>query len=738
MKRSRKSPKRSDKKSKATPAGKNSPLPGRNHTSVPKRSTTRDIFAGLLTCVLFFVVLELLLRVAGIPAVKGVEDPFVGFSRINPLYTVKDGIASTAPNRLKYFNQVSFPVKKPAETTRVFCLGGSTTYGRPFDGRTSFSRWLEELLKASAPGRNFEVINTGGISYASYRIVPIIREVLGYHPDLLILYTGHNEFLERRTYAGLLEQGSALITIRALLEKFNTYRALDAVLTPLIPVKAKRLADSADSRRKDEHRSILKDEVAAILDRSAGLDLYHRDDEFAQGVVRHFAYNLKVMISLCRNAGVPLVLVQPGANLRDFSPFKSEHDVRLSIGEKKELDDLLRRSIDLVRTAQQKEASDVLDQIIGRDPLYAEAYYWKAKALLNPGRGQEAKAVFVKAKDLDVCPLRAVSSLEETIDRIATEERVPLVRFREFLNRKSAENGDMSGIPGNESFLDHVHPTIKCHQSLAELILETISRENLVRLSRTLDPIERAEMYENGMKGLTQQFFAEKDLNLAKVLNWAGKKEEARILLERSAGKMKDNPEVHKMLGGFLLEEKRYDEAVKEYAEAVRSSGSDPEMLYSLAVAYSRAGMREKAKGAYTEVMKEAPAIPESCVNLSIMYMEEGNTGKALEILTGAIRNNPRASVFFGPYALALAISGKPTEALPWMLKAVESEPGDPTLLYNLAGIYALLGRQEQTIETLNQAVDRGYENADKLEADPVFAAVRDLSGFRAVLRRIR
>ena len=125
---------------------------------------------GLVVCVLFFAAIEAVLRIAGVPARDPGDDPFVGFSGTQPLFVVDNGIASTAPAKLRFFNQASFPVKKDPDTIRIFCLGGSTTYGHPFDGRTSFPRWLEDLLKASSPDKNFEVINAGGVSYASYEL----------------------------------------------------------------------------------------------------------------------------------------------------------------------------------------------------------------------------------------------------------------------------------------------------------------------------------------------------------------------------------------------------------------------------------------------------------------------------------------------------------------------------------------------------------------------------------------
>jgi hypothetical protein len=49
------------------------------------------------------------------------------------------------------FNAQQFPREKAPRTTRIFCLGGSTTYGRPYDDTTSFAGWLRELLASATP-----------------------------------------------------------------------------------------------------------------------------------------------------------------------------------------------------------------------------------------------------------------------------------------------------------------------------------------------------------------------------------------------------------------------------------------------------------------------------------------------------------------------------------------------------------------------------------------------------------
>ncbi|MFH1113384.1 MAG: tetratricopeptide repeat protein [Pseudomonadota bacterium] len=728
-----------------------SPAPGSGPAEAARRSTWKDVVLGIAVSFVILALLEGALRISGVPSVETEDDPYVGFSRTKPLFEVHNGVASTVPDKTKYFNQASFQSQKPANTFRIFSFGGSTTYGHPFDGRTSFSRWLQDLLNTLQPGTAFEVINAGGISYASYRIVPLVEEALRYQPDLMIIYTGHNEFLERRTYAGLFSQGTGLVTLRSVLEDLHIHQALKRVIEPLLQAIRKdegqqdgRRATAADGRGGTFHgsspagKSILKGEVTAILDRSAGLDLYYRDEQFSAGVIEHFARNLETMIRVCKRADIPVVVVEPPSNLRDFSPFKSEHRKDLTSSEKSRLDRKIRRAADLVRQGGHERALTALDEAIKEDPLYAEAYFWRGKAMLGMDRLAEARSDFVKAKDLDVCPLRCITGLEEKIRQVCAKEHVALIHFEPALVK--ANNGDevASAVPGNESFLDHVHPTIEGHQLLAELIMDEMIRARLVRPKRVLTREERDSIYDKGIKALDPQFFVTRDLNLVKTLRWAGKKDEARQVLLKTAERLNDNPEVHKMLGSFLVEDGNYGEAIEEYNKAVQLSGGDPVMRFSLGNAYYKAGRQSESQEIFEKLLAEGRPMPDAWANLAMIHLEAGKADRARAVLEEGLAKSPDAEQLFGPYALTLAISGNPSKAVPWMVRAVEAEPGDAGNLYNLAGMYALSGKAQDALHTLNQAVDKGYASAEKMEQDPVFASIRDVPEFSRIVSRIR
>src|SRR5210317_1350514 len=111
-----------------------------------KANFFKNIALGLGVTVVFFVFIELILLVAGVKSLYQRTDPAVGFAGYAPLYIKQtkpngEDIFSTAPNKLQWFNMQSFPAKKGKNVTRIFCIGGSTTYGRPYNDLTSFSGW---------------------------------------------------------------------------------------------------------------------------------------------------------------------------------------------------------------------------------------------------------------------------------------------------------------------------------------------------------------------------------------------------------------------------------------------------------------------------------------------------------------------------------------------------------------------------------------------------------------------
>ncbi len=206
-----------------------SKIQSRNPTNPYPLSKLKLIAFSAITCSLLFLLVEGVLAIFDIPKGESSRDPFIGFSSQAKLFTnsvfINNGksipVMVTHPDKLELFPNESFTQTKSANTLRAFCVGGSTTYGRPYTPRTSFCSWLEDFLNYVDREHKWEVINAGGVSYASYRIALLIEELIQYEPDLVVVYTGHNEFLERRTYSKILRLPVVLRDLGTLASKLR-------------------------------------------------------------------------------------------------------------------------------------------------------------------------------------------------------------------------------------------------------------------------------------------------------------------------------------------------------------------------------------------------------------------------------------------------------------------------------------------------------------------------------------
>ncbi len=716
------------------------------------KSFCLSLFVGLLVCLLFFAALEFLLRTMGWPARDATNDPLVGYSGTMPLYEVHDGVATTAEHKIRLFNDVSFKAKKPEGTYRIFSFGGSTTYGSPYDGKASFSRWLEDLLKVSVPGKDFEVINAGGLSYASYRIVHLVREALLYQPDLCVIYTGHNEFLERRTYSNLFAQGPFLISVRSALEKLGIYHALKAILTPVLGTlgKGPRIGTEAAPQETGDNQSIpadsqegtdgahLPSEVATILEEGViGPEVYVRDDAFSDQVIRHFAFNLEKMITLCQEAGVPVILVEPASKLNDCPPFKSQHGPGLEHDQKQILNKQRDTVAVLLKEKRFSEALSVIEANIQADPLFAEYHYFKGKALLGLGRNSEALHAFVKARDLDVCPLRCITPLENQIRAVGISSGVFLVPFRDYVLQNARETGDRNGVPGNESFLDHVHPTLELHQRLAELILKGMIDHGLIVPSHALTEHDHATIYRNGEAAFDRNYLAMKDLRLGRLLMWAGQNAEARAPLERAAGAIED-PWTVALLARLLFTVGCKETAAREYERASRLSGGDPYLQLDLANAYLETGSRDKAIQACKALLAGKSPIPEARAFLGMMYIEDGMSQEALKLADAGLKTAPGHPSLLAAKSLALATSGMISDAIPLMETAVERDMNNSVNLVQLARICTRQGKSDEAIRCLAMAVNKGHVSVRMFVDDPTFEGLRNMSQFKKIVGEVK
>lgn len=451
----------------------------------------------------FFVVIELACILLGLGDNRLDDDPFVGFNDLQPLFE-RDATGenfATAEARLKFFSRDEFSAIKPTETKRIFCLGGSTVQGRPFSKETSFTTWLQLALEQAQPELNWEVINCGGISYASYRLTPILDECLSYKPDAFIVCTGHNEFLEDRSYGEIRGTSPWLTVPYATLSRLRSFRLFRQLL----------LRGGSQTARGD--RDVLGSDVDAFLDYKDGINAYHRDDAWRRGVAAHFERNLERMIRLAKDAGVPIILVQPPSNLADSPPFKSEHNSSLTEEQLEHWNAAITRARKSLKTFPSAAVAD-FEKALAIDPEFAATHFELGQLHELLGNFDAARQSFLLARENDICPLRMLASLEDAMKRVADRSDVPLLNAHRLLEKKTRH-----GILGSSLLVDHVHPSFEGHQMIAVALVKQLQQRELVKPITGWTAQAQAE-FQRHFDQLPDVYFAKGEQNLANLRYW--------------------------------------------------------------------------------------------------------------------------------------------------------------------------------------------------------------------------
>jgi lysophospholipase L1-like esterase len=502
--------------------------------------------AAVLVGIMPFLLVEGGLRLFDIGRPGKASDSLSGFNRNLPLFERQGEVYRTSLAREPFFCAQEFPVVKPPNGFRVFCFGGSTVHGHPYQSDTAFPKWLEMELAGGDPGKRCQAVNCGGVSYASYRLAPLVKEVLGYQPDLIIVMTGENEFLEDRTYQSVKARSAT----RAWLE--------DAVHSLRIVNVARRWIHGARLSASRDEATQLSPEIKTRLDERSGYASYHRDDAWHDRVAAQFEESIRAIIAQCRAGGVPILLVKPGSNLRDCAPFKSEHHPNLSVADER----AWQTAFDAATAKEEAEVGQASrlpphsgvppsqnspnqSTFAGETPaLAAETaaplspsltsaleLYRKAEtidgeyALLNwriarvldrLAKKSEAFEYYLKAREYDVCQLRTPKRHELVFDRIAAETKTPLVDAAALLAAKSPD-----GIPGNNWYLDHVHPTIGGHQKIAQTIAARVREIGIVPKGGIWPEDQRREAYRQHLRELGVNYLADGRRRVEWLENWA-------------------------------------------------------------------------------------------------------------------------------------------------------------------------------------------------------------------------
>ena len=205
-----------------------------------------------------------------------------------------------------------------------------------------------------------------------------------------------------------------------------------------------------------------------------------------------------------------------------------------------------------------------------------------------------------------------------------------------------------------------------------------------------------------------------------------------------------DLAEAHAARGTALAINNKHDEAEQAFENAILLNPGLYEPYYFYGRDCLSAGKFEKAARLFTEACKVRPEDYQAPRFLSMTYAQLGRdkeqeaaSKRTLECVEKHVDLHPddARALTFG--ALALVERGQPDRAREWSERALDADRDEPSIMYNVACAYSLLGETDEAIELLNSAIGQGYGHRAWLKHDPDFAALHDDPRFQKILDRL-
>ena len=406
------------------------------------RKTPPWFYAVLVSLpIIFFILLELFLRIINYGYnfdqwVRIGEGKYIINSDIGKKYFTSGSFNPTT-------SADEFDILKKANTFRVFILGESSAEGFPYSPMGSFSRYIRKRLELVYPHTPVEVINLGMTAINSYTLLDLLPGVLDQKPDLILIYTGHNEYYGAMGVGSVESFGSYRPLIRLTIY-LNDFRITQLVRNSIHGVSS--LLSTGKSGHSGTLMSIMAKDKYILLDSK----VFHAG-------LQQFKDNLTDMLHFIKDKEVPVLLGRLVSNVKDQKPFIS------------------------VNTPGYQTADQV---------------YEAARDELKNNNITQADSLFRLAKDLDALRFRAPEKMNNIINDLGREFHDAVVPIDSIFDSASPE-----GIVGDNLLVDHLHPNVKGYQLMGKAFYDRMEKEGF------LPKTENAEIPFGAQDSLTRAHF---------------------------------------------------------------------------------------------------------------------------------------------------------------------------------------------------------------------------------------
>jgi hypothetical protein len=350
--------------------------------------------------------------------------------KTNPLYGVS-------------FHSQNFNRKSP-DTFRIFTVGGSAMFGWGFGDpfHWNAAALLGKFLSTRFPGRRIEVINAAGLSWGSSRVAPLVHELVRYNPDLIIVYSGNNEFHEYGAYHDVVERP---ISIRKMIEIGERSRFFLVLQTILVDIQI---------------RTGAKEDIGETCRDLDGKEYAHLREIYR--------CNLEDIIKTARTSGAKVLLTTIPVNLKanpdnryDWLWDASHHGSNLDESGLARWNTAWKEGLLAMEKKEWVRGLACFSQARNIDPEYAETTHWQGACLENMGRYDQAYEKYWEY--IDRVHRLSNRDLEADVRATALGMGASLFDARGLFEARSPHR-----LTNYTLFVDSMHPNKRGHALLAE------------------------------------------------------------------------------------------------------------------------------------------------------------------------------------------------------------------------------------------------------------------------------
>jgi tetratricopeptide (TPR) repeat protein len=347
------------------------------------------------------------------------------------------GLRFFPPQLARSLGPIRMPVKKSANTYRIFILGESAAMGDP-EPAYGPGRYLEALLSTRYPKTHFEIINTGITAINSHVILPIARDCARHDGDLWIIYMGNNEMVGpfgAATVFGAKAPPLALIRLNLAIQKMR--------LGQLLANLGRKLkGGNADAPSWGGMEMFVGNQLPV-------------SDPRKEIVYQNFSRNLHDIVKAGLDSGAKILLNTMAVNLKDCAPFASQTNSNLPPADRAQFDRQFAEGVQAETRDDFAEAAHQFELASGFDSTSAELQFRWGKCLLQLTNFAAAREHFQSACDDDALPFRTDSRLNALI--AGTGRSLAGTQLVLFDAARALATNTSSGMSGDEIFYEHVH-----------------------------------------------------------------------------------------------------------------------------------------------------------------------------------------------------------------------------------------------------------------------------------------